>query len=132
MILVGIWWTAVRPMAFRSALIGLLAALLLVYLCPLGSVLSMDPLRKAGVSVLLIGTPIMFASIAFSLLFSRRKDVGAAFGWNLLGAVLGGLLEQLSMVLGLKSLILLAMVCYLCAALLFVRSARAPQPVRAE
>jgi hypothetical protein len=39
--------------------------------------------------------------------------VDVALGWNLLGAVTGGLLEFLSMVIGLKSLTLLAITAYL-------------------
>jgi hypothetical protein len=39
--------------------------------------------------------------------------VDVALGWNLLGAVTGGLLEFLSMVIGLKSLTLLAIIAYL-------------------
>ncbi len=117
MILLGIGVAAVRPISFKTSFMGLLAALLLVYLCPLDALLSMNPFSKVGVSVVFMGAPILFASIAFSLLFARRKDPGVAFGWNLLGAVLGGLLELSSMALGLKNLVLIAMLCYLLAAL---------------
>jgi hypothetical protein len=44
--------------------------------------------------------------------------VDVAFGWNLLGAVTGGLLEFSSMIIGLKSLSLVAMLAYLGAFLI--------------
>jgi hypothetical protein len=48
-----------------------------------------------------------------------------AFGWNLLGAVAGGLLEFLSMAVGLKALLLVATAAYLAAALVHSRQTSA-------
>jgi hypothetical protein len=41
--------------------------------------------------------------------------VASAFGWNLLGAMAGGLLETTSMAFGLKALALVALLAYLLA-----------------
>ncbi|MBI5881515.1 MAG: hypothetical protein HZB91_00190 [Elusimicrobia bacterium] len=121
-ILLGIGGTASRRMSFKSAVAGLVMSLLAVYVCPLENLLSTDPLVKGLVSILLVGMPILFASIAFSVAYSRREEPALAFGWNLLGAVIGGLLEFLSMVLGLRNLVLLALACYLCASWAHIRS----------
>jgi hypothetical protein len=65
--------------------------------------------------VVFIGLPVLFASLCFALLFKQRAHPDAAFGWNMLGAVAGGLLEFSSMALGLKAMTLLAVLAYLVA-----------------
>ncbi len=57
--------------------------------------------------------PIFFAGIIFSSELLRRDDASAALGSNLSGAVVGGLLENLSMIVGLKAVALLALAIYL-------------------
>lgn len=69
-------------------------------------------------SMLMVGTPIFFAAICFAELFSMSADPGESFGWNILGAVIGGLLEFFSMIIGLKALLLVALGSYLIAFLL--------------
>lgn len=55
-----------------------------------------------------MGIPVLFASLCFALRFRARASPDLAFGWNLLGAVVGGLTEMLSMAWGLKALLLVA------------------------
>ena len=62
--------------------------------------------RKLRLSVLFVGAPIFFAASCFAILFRGRETSSTAFGWNLLGAVAGGLLEFGSMAVGLKALLL--------------------------
>src|SRR5206468_1195587 len=71
--------------------------------------------------VAFVGAPIFFAAACFALLFRERSQAGTAFGWNLLGAVAGGLLEFTSMAVGLKALLLVALAAYLGAALVHLR-----------
>ena len=52
--------------------------------------------------------PVAFAGVIFSILFSRAQSPDAALGSNLLGAVVGGCTEYLSMLFGLRSMVLLA------------------------
>ncbi len=77
-------------------------------------------------SLLYVGVPIAFASICFAILFKQRERPDVAFGWNMLGAVAGGLLEFASMAVGIKAMTLLALVAYLLAFLLNQRAAKAP------
>ena len=56
--------------------------------------------------------PVFFAGLLFSLEFRNAESPGGALGANMLGAVLGGLLETVSLVVGMKALLLLAMVLY--------------------
>jgi len=77
-------------------------------------ILNRLPLLERGlVGGLLYALPVGFAGLIFSSLLNRSKDPAAALGSNLLGAVLGGLLEYSSMVLGLKAMALLALGFYL-------------------
>ncbi len=65
---------------------------------------------------------MFFAATLFAALFQERESAGAAFGWNLLGAVAGGLIEFTSMA------DLLALAAYLGAGLLRVRAAQRLAP----
>jgi len=56
--------------------------------------------------------PLRLLALIFSSLLKRSKDPAAALGSNLLGAVMGGVLEYSSMVLGLKAMALLALSFY--------------------
>jgi hypothetical protein len=57
--------------------------------------------------------PIGFAGVIVSMLLARSAHPSAALGSNLLGAVLGGCLEYLSMWTGLRALAALAFLLYL-------------------
>ena len=61
------------------------------------------------------GLPIGFAGVIFPLIFRKSHNSAASLGSNLIGAVLGGCLEYLSMRLGLSNLVLIAMAFYLAA-----------------
>jgi SAM-dependent methyltransferase len=71
---------------------------------------------------ILIG-PLLFSAMTFSLLISDEKEVGAAMSWNLLGALVGGMLEYTAMYLGYRALHLVALGLYGCAFTLWLRSA---------
>ncbi len=107
-----------KPMPWSVALGGVIVSLLATYLIDTGTLLTSSWTARLVMSVLFVGAPIFFASACFALRFKVRESPGLAFGWNLLGAVVGGLLEFLSMALGLKTLLLLALVAYLGVALL--------------
>ena len=62
--------------------------------------------------------PIFFAGIVFTESFRRRGGRSDAFGANMLGAVAGGLAQNLSFIVGMKALLLIAALLYVAAALL--------------
>ena len=80
--------------------------------------------------MLLVGLPVFFASICFAEVFRTRRHAGIAFGWNILGAVAGGLAEFLSMVLGLQAMALIALLAYLLIALRQGRNTEESPPAR--
>ena len=103
------------PLRLGSAIAGLTVSLLALYLLPPGWLLTAGVPVRLALSCLVVGLPVLFASAGFAHLYASRREVGHAFGWNLLGAVAGGLTESLSMVFGLRALLLLALVAYLFA-----------------
>ncbi|HVM96731.1 MAG TPA: hypothetical protein VMT89_10095 [Candidatus Acidoferrales bacterium] len=121
MILLATVIVQLRPLPWNICIAGLVVALLLSYATPPHLLLRLNPFVKLLLSGLFVGTPIFFASACFALLFRSREHANLAFGWNLLGAVAGGLLEFLSMSIGIRQLALLALVAYLIAAMLRAR-----------
>jgi hypothetical protein len=81
-----------RPLPWSVGYSGLLIALILNYLTPVHSILSTSTIIKLLMSLLFVGTPIFFAAICFALLFRDAEATDLAYGWNVLGAVIGGLI----------------------------------------
>jgi hypothetical protein len=103
-----------KPWPRHWCLAGLLVGLLVTYTFPF------DRLRG---STTLVGwaaaavftVPVFFAGLLFASEFSVTDSPSVALGTNMLGAVIGGLLENLSLVLGLRALLLVAMAVYVLA-----------------
>jgi hypothetical protein len=75
---------------------------------------------KATAAALVYCSPVFFAGIVFIQSFREAKFSGQSLGSNLMGSLLGGLLESLSLWTGLKALLVLVALLYL-ASLLTVR-----------
>jgi spermidine synthase len=103
-----------KPPSRGWVLAGLLAGLALAYLVPFhripGSPASVGTLAAAVFSV-----PVFFAGLLFSTEFRAVTSPSAALGANILGAVAGGLLENLSLVFGMHALLLVTMGFYVIA-----------------
>lgn len=110
-----------RPLPWWACMVGLSASLLTVHAVPVHAMLSENSATRLAFSLVFVGIPIFFASTGFARIFRDREDTDLAFGWNVLGAVAGGLVEFLSMVTGLRALYLLALTAYLFAALVHLR-----------
>ena len=114
-ILIGTLLVNVRPIRWSTGAWGLIVALLVSYVVPAHAMSGLPFAWRLLASLFFVGVPILFASFCFALLFRQREHVESAFGWNLLGAVAGGLIEFTSMAIGLKSLTLIALAAYLIA-----------------
>jgi len=104
----------------RGALFALLfGAVAVAWLVPSHTLLAVepDPLRYAA-AVVHVFSPVFFANLVFSREFRDVDESTRAFGWNLLGAVAGGALEYLSLLLGQRSLLFVVAACYLLVAIL--------------
>jgi hypothetical protein len=61
---------------------------------------------------LLAFAPVYLANLVFAQRFRDTASSTTAFGTNLLGAMVGGVLEYLALVVGYRSLLLLAALIY--------------------
>jgi|RhiMetdeSRZDD1v2_1073273.scaffolds.fasta_scaffold19060_3 hypothetical protein len=68
---------------------------------------------KSAIGGVIAGFPIFFAGILFASAFRKVSNSSDAFGANLLGALVGGILENLCMIYGVAFLNLLALSIYL-------------------
>jgi hypothetical protein len=94
-------------------LFGLLAVSLAVHLLlPLDRLLIEPVALRYLVAVALVFAPVFFANLIFSRLFRGSARADLAMGANMLGAVLGGCLEYLALLLGYHLLVLLAGIFY--------------------
>lgn len=97
-----------------------------LWLLPPQVLAQLELLPRAVVAGLAVAVPVFFAGIIFSSELRARSDAAAALGCNLCGAVVGGLLENLAMVVGLKALLLLALAMYLASLQAAIRGAARP------
>lgn len=105
-----------------SAVCVLLAGLcVLQLLYPLANLLAIQhvPLRFALASLLTF-SPIFCANLIFSMTLRDRPVAEHLFGWNLLGAFCGGLLEYTSMAIGYNWLSCIVLISYMTVFVLIV------------
>ena len=103
----------------------LLGGLALNWLVPSSWLLSLAFFARLVAAVSIAFLPIFAANIIFAKRFTSAAEPALAFGTNLLGAMLGGCLEYLSLVLGYRALLILAGALYAGAYLAKARD-RAP------
>jgi len=97
-------------------LFGLLFGTLIInFLVPVSSLNSLPSESRLFAGGLLLGAPFFFAAIIFAAAFSKMRDPSLALGMNLLGTLVGGALEYLSLAIGTNALNGLAMLLYACA-----------------
>jgi hypothetical protein len=72
----------------------------------------MDTVLRVPLAALAAALPLFFAGVIFAVAFRKTKSIETALGSNMVGAVLGGLFEYVSLALGIRVLILIAFVFY--------------------
>jgi spermidine synthase len=100
----------------------LLAGLALSWLVPSSWLLSLALVPRGLMAILISFLPIFAANVIFAKRFSATADAPLAFGTNLLGSIVGGCLEYLSLVFGYRALLIVAGVLYVAAYLVMPRS----------
>jgi hypothetical protein len=111
--------TVLKMSRIRISLVYLLlfASVLVNYFFPISLFLKQPFVIKSLVPALVLALPVYFGGIVFAVQFRETRNTGRAYGSNLLGCVFGGLLENASMIFGLKFLFLLAGGFYLVSAI---------------
>jgi hypothetical protein len=107
----------------------LLLSLALAWLVPQQSLLGLALVPRLAIATLLAFLPIFLANLVFA---QRFRDVAAssvAFGANLLGAMIGGVLEYASLVTGYRALLPVIALLYI-AAMLLGRRTGSPEASR--
>jgi spermidine synthase len=123
MILMANFWTLrFQPTRLWPYYAGLLATLALNTLIPLDFFLGMSRGLQVTGACLLVFAPVLFAGVIFASSFRRTDEPDRAFGFNIAGAMLGGLAEYSSMLLGFQYLVVVAILFYALSAVGLKRS----------
>ena len=113
-----------RPrIAVTFAYIGIFASILAVYIIPPEAFFLGSFWAKVFASTAVLCLPVFFAGIVFIVSFAREGFRSDALGSNLLGALLGGMLESVSMWTGMKSLLILVALFYAASWIVLLRQA---------
>ena len=93
----------------------LFVALAVAWVVPQSALLGLATPVRFVLATVLAFTPIFIANIVFAQRFKDTASSTAAFGANLLGAMIGGILEYGSLVVGYRALLIAAGLIYLAA-----------------
>jgi hypothetical protein len=107
----------------------LLVALIVAWIVPPNDLLRLSFLLRFFAAIAIAFAPVFIANLVFA---QRFKDVGSsnvAFGANLLGAMVGGVLEYLSLVTGYRALLLIVAALY---GLAFITGVRTTSGIEEE
>ncbi|VTR98284.1 spermine/spermidine synthase domain-containing protein [Tuwongella immobilis] len=116
-LLSNLWVIARRPQVLTVYYVLLIASLVLNALVPLDAFLGMSSMLQLILPTGMVALPVFFAGVIFATSFSRSTDADRSFGFNIAGAILGGLVEYFSMLIGFRYLVLLAAGLYLLSSL---------------
>ncbi|MGH9892703.1 MAG: hypothetical protein ACREA0_12075, partial [bacterium] len=115
-----------KPRRLWPYTILLVASLLANTVVPMSYFLALPGLGKVVASCAVIFVPIFFAGVIFAAAFRDSQHPDVDFSSNIAGVILGGLSENLSLMLGFNHLLLVALAFYLLSALLRPRFQPAP------
>jgi hypothetical protein len=91
---------------------GLLGALALSWIVPQASLLNLPAVPRFLAAAALAFAPVFLANLVFAQRFKDVASTTTAFGANLLGAILGGVLEYLSLIMGFRFLLVVVAALY--------------------
>ncbi|MFZ5800162.1 MAG: spermidine synthase [Candidatus Omnitrophota bacterium] len=134
-LLANLYVTKIKQVNVRILYLLLLSSIFLNWLLNPEFYLVFNKTLAVIFSSFVLSLPILFASIIFANSFKDAKDVSTVFAYNLLGAILGGFCEYISMATGFRFLLLIIMFIY-CLSYLSLKARKdnrlawgmAPQP----
>jgi hypothetical protein len=115
-----------KPLSSGWNFAGLLAGLAMAFWFPFERV-GGSPAIVGTVAVVVFSVPVVFAGMLFASQFRNVDSQSAALGANLLGAVAGGLMENFSLLFGMRALLLIAMGVYAVAGITLWRQGRSTE-----
>ncbi|MEY2465105.1 MAG: hypothetical protein QOH64_3243, partial [Acidimicrobiaceae bacterium] len=114
--------TLPHPRRLYPVLLGLLA---LAWAVPQDSLLSLAPVPRFCAAVALAFAPIFVANLVFAQRFREVGSATTAFAANLLGAIVGGMIEYVALITGYRFLLIVVGGLYALAFLASPRGATA-------
>ena len=99
-----------RPWLVAGVLVGLL---LLNYLIPIGRVTFDSRVAESLFYAALVFSPILCAGLLFGSAIAKSTALTRDYGTNLLGAMVGGVAEYLSLATGFQALLIVIALCYI-------------------
>jgi spermidine synthase len=109
----NLWILKWKPRNLAPFYIVLLAAMILNIAIPLDSFLGLPRMLQGAAVGLLVFSPIFCAGIIFAQLFAKAEKPDQALAYNAAGAIVGGLLETGSLLVGFQWLLALAALIYI-------------------
>lgn len=104
---------------FKLIFTLLFISLFISYVVPVSELLKIDGVFiKAFIGVVVFLSPVFFASLIFGHLIKTEESLVQAYGSNILGAVIGGCVEYISLITGIKFLIVITLIFYVCVVVL--------------
>jgi hypothetical protein len=92
--------------------VALLAALVLAWVVPQASLLSLPMVPRFLAGSALAFAPVFLANLVFAQRFANVETSGTAFAVNLLGAMVGGALEYVALITGYRFILIVIAVLY--------------------
>ena len=114
---------AVRPRRLTLLYVLLVVALLVNAYVPMSYFLNLSGITRLLASCAVVFLPIFFAGVIFAANFRDSQHPDVDFGSNVGGAILGGLCENFSVIVGFNHLLLIAIAFYGLSAVLRGRQA---------
>jgi spermine/spermidine synthase len=100
----------------RGVIVAALLALIAInYFVPVGRIAFASRATESIFYGALVFSPVFCAGLLFSSSFKESSSTATDFGANLLGAIIGGVGEYLSLVAGYRFLLVLVVICYVVA-----------------
>ena len=112
-----------RPLPRWAIITALFVSLGVAFLVPNSALLGLAVPLRLILAIALAFAPVYFANLLFTTRFKDAANPTSAFAANLFGAMVGGCLEYLSLLIGYRLLLVVAAALYLVAVLIMQRRA---------
>ncbi|MFA5039507.1 MAG: hypothetical protein WC732_07495 [Candidatus Omnitrophota bacterium] len=121
-LLANLFVLRLQPRDLRPFYAGLLLSLLVNAFVPMSYFLALPDIIRPLFSCAVVFIPVFFAGVIFAAAFRESDHPDVDMGYNIAGVILGGLSENLSLMLGFNNLLFVAVLFYVFSALLRPRA----------
>jgi len=108
----NLWTNRITSLNIHLFYVLLATSVAMNFVFPIHLLLRYALAMRLFASMILMASPIFFAAVIFARSYMQTPNVDLAFASNLLGAVIGGLIEYSSLVIGFRHLFLISLGIY--------------------